>query len=96
MDRQAFAARLRPLAERETRVGANGSDPPFISAFVSRQREAVSTLATPVTALVVVVQGRKEVQCGARTRSFGPGEALLLTAGSRVDVVNEPDETAGT
>ncbi len=96
MSGPAFAERLRGLAERDTRGGHDGVEPPFISAFVSRRRENVAAFATPVTGLVVVVQGRKQVRCGAFSRSYGPGEALLLVAGSRVDVVNEPDAVTGT
>lgn len=94
-DREAFARRLRPLAERDAREPPGGVTPPFVSAFVSRRRETVVQFATPATSLVVVVQGRKLVGWGAEARSYGAGEAFLLQAGSRINVVNEPDQATG-
>lgn len=93
---QALATRLLSLVERDTRDRGPGREPPFISAFVSRQRETIAPFATPTTGLVVVVQGRKHVQWGSETSTYGAGDAFLLPAGSHIDVVNEPDEANGT
>ena len=45
--RQGMISRLRPLAEQDTRGLLNGDQPPFISAFVTRDRETISELAMP-------------------------------------------------
>lgn len=92
----AFALRLRSLAESDTREPDHGREPPFLSAFVSRQREKIAAFSTPVTGLVVVVQGRKQVHWGTGMRHYNAGEAFLLAAGTCVDVVNDPDEAVGT
>ncbi|WP_092497249.1 helix-turn-helix transcriptional regulator [Faunimonas pinastri] len=93
--KQALAMQLRPLAESDTREHAFGSEPPFISAFVSRQRECIASFSTPSAGLVVIVEGRKQVQRGADIRNYGAGEAFLLSAGSRIEVINEPDQGSG-
>jgi AraC-like DNA-binding protein len=93
--RRLLIAALRPLARRDTRNILQGDQAPLISAFVTRRRETISESSMPAAGLVVVIEGRKQVSWGARRRVYAPGEAFVFPAGSRFDVVNEPDEKSG-
>ena len=93
--RQRLRDALRPLAESDTRGLFEGAEPPFISGFVARRREAIRELSVPAPGLVIVIEGRKDVLWGASARTYHAGEAFVLPAGARVDVVNEPDEASG-
>ncbi|WP_426413359.1 helix-turn-helix transcriptional regulator [Bradyrhizobium ganzhouense] len=86
---------LRPLAENDTRSLLEGTEPSVITGFVVRHRETIRELSAPAAALVIVIEGRKDVLWGAHTRSYSAGEAFVLSAGTRVDVVNEPDQASG-
>lgn len=86
---------LRPLAESDTRGLLEGAKPPFITGFVVRHRETIRELSVPAAGLVIVIEGRKDVFWGARTQTYRAGEVFVLPAGTRVDVVNEPDEASG-
>jgi AraC-like DNA-binding protein len=87
--------RLRELAEFDTRGARNSEEPALISAFVSHSREKVQELSTPVTGLVVVIEGHKEALVSAERQIYGPGDAFLVPAGARLTVVNEPDDITG-
>jgi AraC-like DNA-binding protein/quercetin dioxygenase-like cupin family protein len=93
--RRALLAALRPFAETDTRhlLAADQHTP--MTAFVTRSREAVGELTMPAAALVVVIEGTKEVLWGAEQRVYRPGDAIALGAGAQVDVVNVPDEASG-
>ncbi|RBP16830.1 AraC family transcriptional regulator [Roseiarcus fermentans] len=93
--RRRLLERLRRLAQRDTRKGQGGDEPPLISAFVARDRETISQLSMPSAGLVVVLEGRKEAFWGADRRVYEAGDAFILPAGARLDVVNEPDGASG-
>lgn len=86
---------LKPWAATDTRHLIDGHDHSLLTAFVTRTREAVGELTMPSAALVVVIEGSKEVTWGAEDRVYRAGEAIALPAGAHVDVVNVPDATSG-
>lgn len=86
---------LRSLARKDTRKAGEGGKGPIISAFVARTRERISELVTPMAGLVIVIEGRKEILDGAEQRVYEAGEAFVLPANARVDVVNDPDPRSG-
>jgi AraC-like DNA-binding protein len=97
-DKQAVAkllSHLKPFAATKTRIRPGNHAPPFMSAFVIRRREVLSELLVTAPGLIIVIEGRKEVVSGAQKRIYGPGSAFVLRAGSRIDVVNEPDAKTG-
>jgi AraC-like DNA-binding protein len=93
--RTELANALRSLAECDSRNALESENPPFISAFVARRRETITQLVMPSAGLVVIVEGRKEIIAGTDHRLYAAGEAFVLPANSRVDVVNEPDSLTG-
>ena len=46
-------------------------------------------------ALIVVLDGIKEVHIAGDLFEFSPGEPFVLPAGRTFDIVNRPDETSG-
>jgi len=93
--RRALLTALRPFAEIDTRHLLEADQHTPMTAFVTRTREAVGELVMPAAALVVVIEGTKEVLWGAERRTYRPGDAIALAAGTHVDVVNVPDEGTG-
>lgn len=93
--RRALLVALRPFAETDTRHLLEGHPQTLVTAFVTRTREAVGELTMPSPALVVVIEGTKEILWGAERRVYHAGEAIALSAGAEVDVVNAPDEATG-
>lgn len=91
----ALARDLADLAEHDTRALLDGTNPSFLSAFVTRHREAIGELALPATGLVIVIEGTKELLHAGDRKIYRPGDAILLPAGARFDVVNEPDPATG-
>lgn len=90
-----FIDDLRELALVDSRHVEKDGAPPFVSAFVSRDRETIVELAMPAAGLVIVIEGRKELYWGSSRHLYSPGEAFVLPAGACVSVVNEPDEASG-
>lgn len=86
---------LRALAPADTRNLTVDGRPALVSAFVTRTRERIDALLTPMAALIVVIEGVKEVAAGGERLTHVAGEAFVLPAGARVDVVNEPDPASG-
>ncbi|MEW5422712.1 helix-turn-helix transcriptional regulator [Amorphus sp. 3PC139-8] len=93
--RRRLLQALQPWAATDTRHLIDGHDHSVLTAFVTRTREAVGELTMPSAALVVVVEGTKEVIAGAERRAYCAGEAIALPAGAHVDVVNVPDAVSG-
>ena len=93
--RREMSQALRVLAAADSQPVVDSREVPVISAFVTRHREDVKALAMPVAGLIVIIEGRKIVASGAGHRVYGPGDALVLEAHSRADVVNEPDPDSG-
>lgn len=86
---------LRSLAMQDSRNAFDENQPPVISAFVARTRETITQLIMPAAGLVMVIEGRKEVIAGTNRRIYEAGEAFVLAANARVDLVNEPDAQSG-
>lgn len=86
---------LKALATHDTRVTDPDGQLPVVSAFVARSRETISSLVMPTAGLVIVIEGRKELVSVGRQRVFQAGDAFVLPAHARVDVVNEPDSASG-
>ncbi|XUX70700.1 helix-turn-helix domain-containing protein [Agrobacterium sp. rho-13.3] len=86
---------LMSLAMCDTRDMVEYGQPPVISAFVARNRETICQLVMHTAGLVIVIEGRKEVIVGTDERMYGAGDAFVLPANARVDVVNEPDSRTG-
>ena len=93
--RRDMAHALRALAMNDTHTKVDGRDVPVISAFVARHREDAKHLAMPAAGLIIVIEGRKIVADGAGHRTYRPGDALVLPAHSRLEVINEPDPESG-
>jgi len=90
-----FIDDLSRLALVDNRDAGKDGAPPFVSAFVSRNRETFVELAMPAAGLVIVIEGRKELYWGGSRYLYYPGEAFVLPAGCCASVVNEPDQTSG-
>ncbi len=93
--RRRVVEALRALAGADSRDPGADGQPPLISAFVTRMREQISELVLPTAGLVVIIEGRKEIIDGTRRRLHLAGDPVLLPAGARLDVVNEPDPRSG-
>ncbi|GAB0116737.1 helix-turn-helix domain-containing protein [Acidisoma sp. 7E03] len=93
--RQQILRALRVLARRDTRDALDQGQPAILSAFVTRHRENIGELVLPEAGLVIVIDGCKEVLAGAERRLYRAGDAFILPAKARVDVVNEPDPQSG-
>lgn len=86
---------LRALAFHDTRVTDPDAQTPVLSAFVTRSRETISSLVMPTAGLVIIIEGRKELVSAGHHRTFQAGDAFVLPAHARVDVVNDPDPATG-
>lgn len=88
--------RLSRYADRDRRPGG-GERPqrPELWAFVSRDRERLAEIAIQRTALIVVLEGSKELTDARGTRCFAGGQAMLIPAGWTGTVVNEPNPSTG-
>lgn len=94
--RQALvASTLRSLALEDSRNAGVDGQPPLISAFVTRTREHIGAFSLPMAGLVIVIEGRKELVDGVEHRVYTAGDLILVPAGARMDVVNEPDPQTG-
>jgi AraC-like DNA-binding protein len=90
--------RLQQLAARDNRpptlpTGSERSSALF--SFVTRERERIAGCAFPRMSIVAIVEGCKELVTMGRQMRFAAGTVLVLPAGWRGDVVNDPDETTG-
>jgi AraC-like DNA-binding protein len=86
---------LKALAMHDTRATDPDAQTPVLSAFVTRSRETISSLVMPTAGLVIVIEGRKELISASGQRVFNAGDAFVLPASARVDVVNDPDPATG-
>jgi len=90
-----FVSTLRRLAEVDSRALLEDNNNPILSAFVTRRQEHIRELVTPTAGLVIVIEGLKEVYDGSEHRLYTAGNAFVVTPGTRLDVVNEPDAQSG-
>lgn len=65
------------------------------AALVARERERVARLRIRRAALVLVIEGSKELVRGGRSVLLTAGRAIGLPAGWTGDVVNVPNDTSG-
>ncbi len=92
-----IVALLRRLAERDGRTAAT-TDPdaaPALCAFVTHHRERLAAVKLRRAALVLVLEGTKDLCTAGRRHRFPAGAAIALPAGWRGDVVNDPDAASG-
>lgn len=90
-----FLQRLTAHVGRDRRPPATPAAGPGLWSFVCRDQERLISVRVQNTALVVVVEGVKEVTDGRGTHRFPAGSAMLLTPGWSGTVVNEPDPSSG-
>jgi AraC-like DNA-binding protein/mannose-6-phosphate isomerase-like protein (cupin superfamily) len=94
-------ARLIALGDEAARRGAAGSaanEGARLLSYVTRARERTARVHMSQPWLVFVLEGRKRVDFERRgtTHVLAPGDALVLPAGSTLDLANMPDRTSGT
>jgi AraC-like DNA-binding protein len=97
-EEQTILERLRKLAAKDNRpstlpVGAARASALF--SFVTRERERIAGCAFPRASIVLIVEGSKELVTMGRQMRFAAGTVLVLPAGWRGDVVNDPDPESG-
>ncbi|MDL2407669.1 helix-turn-helix domain-containing protein [Rhizobium calliandrae] len=95
---QQILDRLRRLAGKDNRpatmpVGEKSYSALFT--FVTRQRERIGGSTFSQVSIVALVEGFKDVLSMGRHRRFPAGTVLVLPAGWRGDVVNDPDPQSG-
>jgi AraC-like DNA-binding protein len=94
----AILDRLRLLAARDNRPAMPISEITGASAlftFVTHERERIAGCAFSRMSIVAIVEGAKEVVTMGRHLRFQAGTVLVLPAGWRGDVVNDPDPRSG-
>jgi AraC-like DNA-binding protein len=90
--------RLRHLAARDNRPTVPIAELTGASAlftFVTHERERIAGCAFSRTSIVAIVEGAKELVSMGRHLRFRAGTVLVLPAGWRGDVVNDPDAQTG-
>ena len=66
-----------------------------LATYHARAVETIRDMTIDEPALIVVLDGIKEVHIAGDLFEFGPGEPFVLPAGRTFDIVNRPDETSG-
>jgi AraC-like DNA-binding protein len=66
-----------------------------LATYHARAVETIRGMIIEEPALIVVLDGIKEVHIGGDMFEFSPGEPFVLPAGRTFDIVNRPDETSG-
>lgn len=84
---------LLRYAEQDSRDRA--SSRPGVCAFVAHHRERLAGLRCDEAALVVVLEGSKELIAEGWSQTFRPGQAFVVPPGWEGDVVNEPADRTG-
>jgi AraC-like DNA-binding protein len=76
---------------------APGSGTPItkLATYHARAVETIRDMTIDEPALIVVLDGVKEVHIAGDMFEFHPGEPFVLPAGQSFDIVNRPDETSG-
>ncbi|MCJ9760559.1 AraC family transcriptional regulator, partial [Agrobacterium sp. SHOUNA12C] len=90
--------KLRRLAGKDNRpavMPADGKSYSTLFTFVTRQRERIAGSAFAHVSIVVLIEGYKEVLSMGRHLRLPAGTVLVLPAGWRGDVVNDPDPQSG-
>ncbi|PZM17164.1 helix-turn-helix transcriptional regulator [Rhizobium tubonense] len=90
--------RLRHLAARDNRPDipiAELTGASFLFTFVTHERERIAGAAFSRMSIAVIVEGAKELVTMGRHLRFPTGTVLVLPAGWRGDVVNDPDPHSG-
>jgi AraC-like DNA-binding protein len=89
-------AKLSRFAARDNRPSSDGlPTAPVLGAFIARDRERIADLEISATGLIILIDGIKEVSDLHGSHLYRKGDALLLPAGWRGTVVNEPDSVSG-
>jgi AraC-like DNA-binding protein len=90
--------KLRRLAGKDNRpvaMPAGEKNYSTLFTFVTRQRERIAGSTFSQVSIVVIVEGFKDVLSMGRHLRFPAGTVLVLPAGWRGDVVNDPDPQSG-
>src|SRR3954451_22301288 len=66
-----------------------------LATYHARAVETIRDMTIEEPALIVVLDGIKEVHIAGDLFEFSPGEPFVLPAGRTFDIVNRPDETSG-
>ena len=66
-----------------------------LATYHARAVETIRDMTIDEPALIVVLDGVKEVHIAGDLFEFRPGEPFVLPAGRAFDIVNRPDETSG-
>ena len=66
-----------------------------LATYHTRTVETIRDMTIDEPALIVVLDGIKEVHIAGDLFEFSPGEPFVLPAGRAFDIVNRPDETSG-
>lgn len=93
----AITSLLLRLAQKDTRAESATSPlaAPGLCAFVTYKRERLAAVTLHRAALVLVLEGDKELVMSGRRLRFTAGAAIALPAGWRGEVVNDPDPATG-
>lgn len=77
-------------------AGPNGGTPiTKLATYHARAVETIRDMTINEPALIVVLDGIKEVHLAGDMFEFHPGEPFVLPAGQSFDIVNRPDEASG-
>jgi AraC-like DNA-binding protein len=66
-----------------------------LATYHARAVETIRDMTIEEPALIVVLDGIKEVHIAGDVFEFSPGEPFVLPAGRSFDIVNRPDESSG-
>lgn len=88
-------AKLTRYAARDNRPSGGVPQAPTLGSFIARDRERIADLEVSATGFIILLDGRKEISDADGSHHYRKGDALLLPAGWRGTVVNEPDPTSG-
>ena len=66
-----------------------------LATYHARAVETIRDMTIDEPALIIVLDGIKEVHIAGDLFEFSPGEPFVLPAGRAFDIVNRPDETSG-
>ncbi|WP_198350588.1 helix-turn-helix transcriptional regulator [Burkholderia ubonensis] len=81
--------------DRRPRPSDDVDAAPSVFTFVAHDRERIAGVGLSRPALVLILEGGKELLTMGRHLRFAAGTALVLPAGWRGDVVNIPDPRSG-
>jgi AraC-like DNA-binding protein len=96
-ERELKLRRLLRLVETDSRPqGWVPPDaPPSVASFIARRTERIAEMKLGRAAMILVLEGGKELVQAGHSTLVGAGQAVTLAAGWRGTVVNEPASRSG-